>query len=113
MLVLRLLRVFSVLAVLLGLALPVEATWSIVAVNARTGEVGAASVTCLANFDLRRAAPVIERRETENMRRYKRDLAIVVALNEALVAKGCPPIDIKSQIKDDARLMGVSLRKLK
>ncbi|MGI9382996.1 MAG: hypothetical protein ACR2PO_07565 [Methyloligellaceae bacterium] len=61
----------------------------------------------------RRAAPVIERRETENMRRYKRDLAIVVAMNKALADKGCATIDVKSHIEDDARLMGVSRRKLK
>ena len=61
---------------------------------------------------LRRAAPVIERRETENMQRYKRDLAIVLAMNQALEDKGCAKIDVKYHIEDDARLMGVSLRKL-
>lgn len=35
------------------------ATWSIVIVNTRTGEVGVASATCLENFDLRANTPVL------------------------------------------------------
>ncbi len=41
------------------LALPATATWSVVAVNTRTGEVGVASATCLANFPLQRWVPVV------------------------------------------------------
>lgn len=44
---------------LLVLVAPSSATWSIVCVNLRTREVGVASATCLANFDLRQAVPVI------------------------------------------------------
>ena len=62
---------------------------------------------------LRRAAPVVERRQTEHMQRYQRDYAIVVALNKAMKEKGCTPIDVRSEVEDDARLMGISLRKLK
>ena len=47
----------GLLALLLGT--PVGATWSIVVVNARTGEVGVASATCLEAFNLRRWTPVI------------------------------------------------------
>jgi hypothetical protein len=36
-----------------------SATWSIVLVNTRTGEVGVASATCLENFDLRANTPVL------------------------------------------------------
>ena len=35
------------------------ATWSIVIVNTRTGEVCVASATCLPNFNLRKATPVV------------------------------------------------------
>jgi hypothetical protein len=35
------------------------ATWSIVIVNTRTGEVCVASATCLSNFNLRKATPVL------------------------------------------------------
>lgn len=41
------------------LAGPAAATWSIVAVDRRTGEVAVASATCLSNFDLKRFVPVI------------------------------------------------------
>ncbi len=45
---------------LLGfLALPSRATWSIVCVNLRTREVGVASATCLADFNLRVGVPVV------------------------------------------------------
>src|SRR5690349_9432308 len=43
----------------LALAATASATWSIVAVNTRTGEICVASVTCLAGFDLRLYLPVI------------------------------------------------------
>ncbi|MCA9277686.1 MAG: VCBS repeat-containing protein [Phycisphaeraceae bacterium] len=36
-----------------------NATWSIVIVNTRTGEVAVGSATCLSNFDLRAASPMI------------------------------------------------------
>lgn len=38
---------------------PAMATWSIVAVDTRTKEVGVASATCLTNFDLRAITPVV------------------------------------------------------
>lgn len=44
---------------LLALVLPASATWSIVAVNMRTGEVAVASATCLTLTDLERFVPVI------------------------------------------------------
>jgi hypothetical protein len=50
------------LALFLGLCLfcnVARATWSIVVVDTRTGEVCVASATCLANFDLERYLPVI------------------------------------------------------
>ncbi len=49
----------AALVLLVVLALPARATWSIVVINKRTGEVGVASATCLANFNLRRALPVV------------------------------------------------------
>lgn len=45
--------------VLALLSVPANATWSIVAVNMRTGEVGVASATCLEDFNLRRYTPVV------------------------------------------------------
>ena len=45
-----------------GLALSISqaaATWSIVFVDSRTGEMGIASATCLANFDLQANSPVV------------------------------------------------------
>ncbi len=52
-------RLCAFLASLALLAFPAGATWSIVAVNSRTGEVAVASATCLASFNLRHAVPVI------------------------------------------------------
>ncbi|MEW6074466.1 MAG: DUF1028 domain-containing protein [Planctomycetota bacterium] len=52
----------KLLAVLLAtalLALPAGATWSIVVVNPRTGEVAVATATCLANFPLWRWVPLV------------------------------------------------------
>ncbi len=47
-------------ALLLALfVLPAQATWSIVLVNRVTGEVLISSATCLGNFDLQRALPVV------------------------------------------------------
>ncbi len=42
-----------------ALALPAEATWSIVAVNRRTGEVAIGSATCILNEDLEVFVPVV------------------------------------------------------
>lgn len=50
---------FRACLALLALVPAASATWSIVCVNARTGEVGVASATCLANFNLRQAVPVV------------------------------------------------------
>jgi hypothetical protein len=50
------------LAAAAGLALGAsvaDATWSILIVDTRTGEVAVASATCLTNFDLRNGTPVI------------------------------------------------------
>ncbi len=44
---------------LLVLFAPAEATWSIVAVDTRTGEVAVASATCLVDFDLRAGVPLV------------------------------------------------------
>lgn len=44
---------------LVSLVLPASATWSIVVINQRTGEVGIACATCIPNFDLERAVPMI------------------------------------------------------
>jgi uncharacterized Ntn-hydrolase superfamily protein len=52
-------RLLRPLLALLLLVPAASATWSIVCVNARTGEVGVASATCLASFNLRNAVPVI------------------------------------------------------
>src|SRR5687767_7720218 len=38
---------------------PAAATWSIILIDTRTGEVAAGSATCLASFDLRAATPVL------------------------------------------------------
>src|SRR5690606_41826022 len=50
------------LALLLAVALlarPIGATWSIILVDVRTGEIAIASATCLANFDLAVGVPVV------------------------------------------------------
>ena len=52
-------RLFLYLLLLPVLALPVGATWSIVAINVRTGEVAVASATCLERLNLKTAVPVI------------------------------------------------------
>ncbi len=44
---------------LLALAAPLEATWSIVAVDMRTGEVAVGSATCLKGVDLELLVPVV------------------------------------------------------
>lgn len=56
----RILRLpFAVLLAALLLSAQALATWSIVIVNKRTGEVCVASATCLSNFNLRKATPVV------------------------------------------------------
>lgn len=52
-------RCLSAVAALSLAAGSASATWSIVLVNTRTGEVGVASATCLENFDLRANTPVL------------------------------------------------------
>lgn len=52
-------RLLTPLALLALLVPPSGATWSIVAVNRRTGEVAVASATCLGNFDLKDFVPAI------------------------------------------------------
>ena len=46
-------RLFRTLAAVTLLAAPSLATWSIVVVNTRTGEVCVASATCISGFDLK------------------------------------------------------------
>jgi len=41
------------------LASPAEATWSIILIDLRTGEVALGSATCLTNFDLQAGTPVL------------------------------------------------------
>lgn len=48
-----------VLGAAVFLAPTIPATWSIIAVNTRTGEVCVASATCLDNLDLQRLTPVV------------------------------------------------------
>src|SRR5688572_22870965 len=50
--------VVSALALALATA-PARATWSICVVNVRTGEACVASATCLVNFNLKQALPVM------------------------------------------------------
>ncbi len=52
-------RLAALFGALLVLAFPVHATWSIVVVNTKTGEVSIAGATCLENFDLKRWLPVM------------------------------------------------------
>ncbi len=52
-------RIASSLCAVLVLATAARATWSIVVVNQRTGEVCVASATCLSSFDLKRALCVL------------------------------------------------------
>lgn len=47
------------LALLLLLALPARATWSVVALDRATGEVCVASATCISGFNLKRWVPVL------------------------------------------------------
>ncbi|MEX1024771.1 MAG: DUF1028 domain-containing protein [Planctomycetota bacterium] len=54
-----LLRSTAFLSLFFALVLPAGATWSIVIVDHRTGEVGVGTATCLAQFGIRRAVPVI------------------------------------------------------
>jgi len=48
-----------VLALVVALGSPAEATWSIILVDARTREIGIASATCVAAIDLRQLSPVV------------------------------------------------------
>ncbi len=47
------------LAAVVGMASSASATWSIVLINIRTGEVAVGSATCLTNFDLQAGTPVL------------------------------------------------------
>ena len=52
-------RRLALLLALLFLAAPVRATWSIILVDRRTGEIAIASATCLTGFDLKNGASVV------------------------------------------------------
>src|SRR5262245_16184697 len=52
-------RALLSLAIVALLALPSEATWSIVVVDRRTGEVAIGSATCIANINLAKGLPAI------------------------------------------------------
>ena len=52
-------RLAALLTVFSVLVFPVHATWSIVVVNTKTGEVSIAGATCLQNFNLKRWLPVM------------------------------------------------------
>ncbi len=52
-------RAAAAIAALAGLAPAASATWSIVLIDVRTGEVAAGSATCLTNFDLQANTPVL------------------------------------------------------
>ncbi|MEY4675133.1 MAG: hypothetical protein RL148_2917 [Planctomycetota bacterium] len=52
-------RRLVLLLVALLLAAPLQATWSIILVDRRTGEIAIASATCLAGFDLKNGASVV------------------------------------------------------
>jgi uncharacterized Ntn-hydrolase superfamily protein len=52
-------RLLAPLLALLVLADPAGATWSIVCVNRRTREVGVATATCIPDFNLRGAVPIL------------------------------------------------------
>ncbi len=52
-------RALLVLALGISLAVPASATWSIVVVNRRTGEVAIGSATCLAGLDLMNGLPTL------------------------------------------------------
>lgn len=47
------------LAAAAGLAAPAGATWSIILIDTRTGEIAVASATCLTSFDLQAGTPVL------------------------------------------------------
>lgn len=53
-------RLVPVLLAVLALVPPAGATWSIVVVNRRTGEVGVAGATCLPRLNLLRAIPMVQ-----------------------------------------------------
>ncbi len=50
---------FSLIIGLVGVSMPAQATWSILLVDTRTGEVALGSATCLTGFDLRANTPVM------------------------------------------------------
>jgi len=52
-------RTLAVLAATAGLATSASATWSIVLINTRTGEIAVGSATCLTSFDLQAGTPVL------------------------------------------------------
>ncbi|MBK7406547.1 MAG: VCBS repeat-containing protein [Phycisphaerales bacterium] len=52
-------RAACALAVVAGIATTASATWSIVIIDTRTGEIAVGSATCLTGFDLRANTPVL------------------------------------------------------
>ncbi len=52
-------RLFASFLLLSVLTWPAQATWSIVVVNRKTGEIAIASATCLPNTNLLKGVPVI------------------------------------------------------
>ena len=53
-------RTFAALAAfVLLLARPLSATWSIILINVRTGEIAIGSATCVAGFDLQSLLPIV------------------------------------------------------
>lgn len=49
-------------------------------------------------------------KESEHIRQYRREFAVVSAMNVALVDKGCKTVDVAARLQEDAELLGVPVR---
>ena len=96
-------RLLCGLFVLLALAAPGAATWSIVAVNLRTGEVAVASATCIPSINLRRETPVIVVGKGAAAAQSLLDVGAVnrSRMYDALVAGVLTPAEILESLRTD------------
>ncbi len=81
------------------LSWPVQATWSIVVVDRRTGEVAVGGATCLANTDLLELIPAVAVGVGAGCIQSRGDAPALVTLYDGLVRGDVPPVvmeDVKS-----------------
>jgi len=97
---LNLRRPLAALLALCLLAGQTFATWSIVVVNRRTGEVCVASATCIENFNLRNALSILSTEAGGGAAQSLVSPVVVRTLIHDLILQGVPPEEILLAVED-------------